>query len=235
MTISRKSTIPAASSMIELLSYAQVEGHLCGVDVPHWATDTSVEELIEALRLIGDGTWLLDMEDYGDISAQNAADKWLRDFMEGRPVRHPDDPRPQAAGAPTSQADDGGNPDAAVSLAEYLEQLSPEARKRWEKRLASANFASAAHGCIESMAELLATCGVAEEAAFLEYRSPLLHSGQPIDKDLRALASHLLSPENRALLFETIRPYGCDLGRAEKRVRAILVQLKKLPPASAVA
>ena len=213
----------------------QMEGHLRGVDVPHWATDTSVEELLEALRLIGDGAWLLDMGNYGDISAQDAADKWLRDFMEGRPVCHPDDLRRHAADAPTSEADDGENQNAAVSLAEYLEQLNPAERKRWEKRLASGNFVSAAHACIESMAELLATCGVAEEAAFLEYRSPLLHSGQPIDQDLRALASHLLSPENRALLFETIRPYGCDLGRAEKRVRAFLVQLKKLPPASAQA
>lgn len=219
--------------MIELLSYMQVEGHLSGVEVPHWATDTSVEELLEALRLIGNGAWLLDMGNYGDISAQDAADTWLRDFMEGRPVCHPDDPRRHAAGAQTSQAEDGGSPDAAVSLAEYVEQLSPATRRRWEKRLASANFVSAAHACIESMAELLATCGVADEAAFLEYKSPLLHSGQPIDKDLRALASHLLSPENRALLFETIRPYGCDLGRAEKRVRAILIQLKKMPPASA--
>lgn len=90
MPIKRESSVPAQNSMVELLAYLQVEGYLRGVRLPQWAPGTSVEELLNAIRLIGDGEWLSD-HCYPECSPQDAADRWLRNFVSGREVDVPSD------------------------------------------------------------------------------------------------------------------------------------------------
>lgn len=233
MTITRQSTIPSSFSMAELLSFLQVDGRLRDVAVPHWATDTSVEELLDALRLIGDGEWLVEMPEYSGHSPQDAADKWLRNFMEGRPVCHPDDSRHDSNAASTTAPvfagmDEAESECSEASLAEYVATLSPTARTRFTKRLETPAFKSAALNQIMIMGKTLTLCALADERLFLAERDTLVQPGDAIDKDLRAMSLYYLAPENRAAMFQHFLEHGADLGRAEKRAKEIHGKLKKI-------
>lgn len=90
MPMTRESPVPPMRTVAELLSYLQIEGHLDGIEVPHWATGgTSVEELMLALRAVGDGEWLQEV--YPTYGPAEAADKWILGFLSGEEVVSPND------------------------------------------------------------------------------------------------------------------------------------------------
>lgn len=90
MPMTRESSVPALNTVAQLLSYLQLQGHLRGVEVPDWATGgTSVEELMRALRGIGDGEWLQQV--YPTHGPAEAADKWILGFWAGEEVASPRD------------------------------------------------------------------------------------------------------------------------------------------------
>ena len=90
MPMTRKSSVPPMRTVAEFLSYLQIEGHLDGIEVPHWATGgTSVEELMLALRGVGDAEWLQQV--YPMHGPAEAADKWIFDFLAGNEVASPRD------------------------------------------------------------------------------------------------------------------------------------------------
>ena len=90
MPMTRESSVPAMNTVAQLLSYLQIQGHLVGVQVPDWATGgTSVEELMLALRGLGDAEWLQHV--YPNLGPAEAADKWILDFLEGKEVASPRD------------------------------------------------------------------------------------------------------------------------------------------------
>jgi hypothetical protein len=90
MPIARQSNIDPLRTVSELLSHLQLQGVLDGLEVPHWATGgTSVEELILALRMAGNGEWLTEVHE--GYEAPEAMDKWIMAFLEGESVPTPTD------------------------------------------------------------------------------------------------------------------------------------------------
>lgn len=89
MPLTITSKIDPLYTVSQLLSYLQLEGHLDNLEVPDWATGgTTVEELIEALRLLGNGEWL---QEYKGGGVLEAADDWIMDLLKGKPVVTPDE------------------------------------------------------------------------------------------------------------------------------------------------
>lgn len=88
MPLIRKSPIDAMSTVAELLCLLQLEGHLDHVETPPWAEGSSVAELLEALRTLGDGCWLPANED-GERPNVSAADRWVHRYLAGQPVPLP--------------------------------------------------------------------------------------------------------------------------------------------------
>ena len=90
MPMTRESTIDPMDTVSQLLSYLQIEGHLDGIEVPDWATGgTSVEELMLALKAVGNGDWLQQV--YPTHGPAEAADRWIQDFLSGGEVASPSD------------------------------------------------------------------------------------------------------------------------------------------------
>lgn len=59
MPMTRKyKTVPANESLIELLAGLQQDEKFTLESAPAWAAGTSVEKILQALRLLGDGAWL---------------------------------------------------------------------------------------------------------------------------------------------------------------------------------
>lgn len=89
MPLTRSSKIDPLYTVSQLLAHLQLEGHLKNLRVPDWATGgTSVEELIEALQILGNGRWLQEHDEGGDL---DAVDSWISSFLKGQPVVTPDD------------------------------------------------------------------------------------------------------------------------------------------------
>ena len=76
------------STVAELLCLLQPEGHLDHVKTPPWAEGSSVAELLDALRTLGDGRWLPPNED-GERPNVSAADRWIYRYLAGQPVSLP--------------------------------------------------------------------------------------------------------------------------------------------------
>jgi hypothetical protein len=85
----QKTHIPAIDAVCQLLVELQVGGHLDGVELPDWAHGTSVHEVFNAVRLIGDATWLEGF--YEGYGPQESADRWLEEFLNGNVVPSIDD------------------------------------------------------------------------------------------------------------------------------------------------
>jgi hypothetical protein len=83
--------IPAEESLIEFLVGLQLDESLSSAPTPDWARGTSVEEIFGALRLLGDGEWLVGF--YEGCGSYESADRWLNDFFQGREVPTPSDLR----------------------------------------------------------------------------------------------------------------------------------------------
>lgn len=85
MPIQRKhKPIPAIQSLVELLIGMQFDERLIPSSTPDWAIGTSVEEIFQALRILGNGEWLDGR--YQGFGIYDNADRWLRDFFDGKPV-----------------------------------------------------------------------------------------------------------------------------------------------------
>lgn len=89
MSMRRKSEIDINYTIVQLLSALQIDGHLDLVELPDWAVGTSVSELFDAIRLIGDGEWL--EQHYPDLGNYEAADDWIEKYMKGKEVPSPED------------------------------------------------------------------------------------------------------------------------------------------------
>ena len=81
--------IASVESLIELLVGLQLDGSLSSAPTPDWARGTSVEEIYDALRLLGDGEWLAGF--YQGCGSYESADRWLSDFFQGKEVPTPGD------------------------------------------------------------------------------------------------------------------------------------------------
>ena len=90
MPITRKHrTIPANESLIEMLVGLQLDEKFRVEPAPEWAAGTSVEEIFQALRILGDGAWLEGR--YEGCGIYDSADRWLSDFFIGKTVPTPGD------------------------------------------------------------------------------------------------------------------------------------------------
>lgn len=79
------------TTLRELLVYAASQGALSGLKVPDWATGgTDFEKVLEALQILGRGTWLEDFGGYGD-GMPTDGDSWFRKYCMGHEVPTPDD------------------------------------------------------------------------------------------------------------------------------------------------
>lgn len=76
-------------SLVEMLVGLQLDEGLASGPRPEWAAGTSVAEIFDALKILGDGAWLGSR--CPEMGTYEAADGWLNDFFGGKIVPTPDD------------------------------------------------------------------------------------------------------------------------------------------------
>jgi hypothetical protein len=82
-------SISPQHSMVELLVGLQLDEGLASSTRPAWVQGSSVEEIFDALEILGDGEWLGSR--CPDLGIYEASDRWLNDFFEGKTVPTPED------------------------------------------------------------------------------------------------------------------------------------------------
>lgn len=67
----------------------QLDERLASSTRPAWVQGSSVEEIFDALEILGDGEWLGSR--CPELGVYEASDRWLNDFFEGKTVPTPED------------------------------------------------------------------------------------------------------------------------------------------------
>jgi len=217
MPITRKFTnIPPLHSMSELLVALQLDGRLDDVELPDWAPGTSVAEVFDAVRLLGDGEWV--GEAYPDYGTTEACDHWLSEFLQGKSVPLPDDP--------SSASEE----EVSNLIDEYIANaLTAKEATAFRKALKAVNFKSLAGETLVSISELTASAFVAGDVDFKKSKAkmPLLQPKMAVDPLLAAMAEFMASKCDG--IFEQFREAGIpgDAARGKKRMKGIASAVKK--------
>lgn len=219
MPMKRKfAKIDPLGSVAELLVALHLDGHLDGASLPDWASGTSVEEVFDAVRSLGDGQWLGDV--YRDCGQQEASDRWLTTFLRGEPV-------PTRADAEVL-SDDVSTSDA---VEEYIrEALTGRDATAFRKALKTKAFKDSAEAVAYCLSETVAASFIIPDAAFktLKSRQRLLEPEIAADARLAAMIESVLSraPAN---IYVDMAAAGIpgDATRGAKRLKAISAAVKK--------
>jgi hypothetical protein len=227
MPLLRNSTIDPLSTVAQLLSHLQLNGYLDNIAVPHWAEGgTSVEELIEALQVVGDGRWLVDTDDGRGV--EEASDQWLLQFLQGKPVALPDDLKHQSRSSDQELGSDidENDIDFAGILEVYLENLPEPHQQRTRARLLNEKeFATNVSKHINEVSFSLAICAIASDDEFQAHSHSCLLPQAVSDQDLRAIAIFFLQNEEALQAFAV---YGPDaVSQAKRRSLAIVEKLAR--------
>lgn len=236
----RKSPIDILHSVSELLVQLQLNGCLDSVVVPDWVKGTSVEELLDAVRYLGEGEWLEGY--YPGRGLQESADHWLHQFMIGHVV-----PTREQANAfkSANRSCDGGQSDEVVvadgdgeafridSLKEYLAHASKSAAARLIKRIDNeAGFRAVVLKNIEALAEALACAVMQTDDEFLKAKGDFifLKSHAVVDKDLVGVSKFFLDAKSGVLdyLCDAFGVADSERTTARKRVGETAAELAKL-------
>ena len=228
MPITRTSKIDPISSVAQLLSFLQLEGHLDHIEVPDWATGTSVEELMTALETLGNGEWLRGV--HQGAGALEAADSWISDFLKGNQVVTPDDILDAAGVEPDESIEldiPGATEDSLDILSEYLRTLPASRKAPLIARLEDPDdLGDIGPKHVEGIAMSIGACGFADDAQFKAFEPPFLTPSYAKDADLAAMSLHFL--ESRMDAFIGFGLHGAALERADNRAKALLNKVHEL-------
>lgn len=216
MPLIRKSHIDPLRTVSELLSHLQLEGMLDDLEVPHWATGrTSVEELILALRTVGDGEWLTEV--YERHGPAEAADKWILTFLAGESVPTPDD----LAGGEEPEL-----PSMGVVKAQFFAAL-PGEEERVRARLDDArDLAELGPRHISELAQSMAACAVMPESEYASHEHPCLDRSRIVDRDLLAVSLFHLGNKKILAAFGSIgEGYAAQVTKRSALLRSQLTDL----------
>jgi hypothetical protein len=209
MPIVQQSKIDPLRTVSELLSHLQLEGVLDGLEVPHWATGgTSVEELILALRMAGDGEWLTEV--YKGHGTPEAMDKWIMAFLEGETVPTPND---------LHEAMDSELPNME-SVKAYFVAALPDEKERIIARLDDpSDLAMLGPQHIVELAQSMASCAVLPEDEYELHEHRCLDRTRMEDLDLLAVSLFYLGKED---VLEEFGSLGEEYAEQAKTRTAIL-------------
>jgi hypothetical protein len=229
MPIKREFTrIPALGSAAQLLVALQVDGHLDGFEVPDWATGTSVEELLNAVRSLEDGEWLEGV--YPDHGLLESADRWLESFMNGEEVPTQEDAEAIRAKRDAPAEDGGalGNASIERALMTYAGKVPLARRAAFAKKLTKAKFLDLARRCYFSLGLAVGALMVEEtEAAIkaMEDKFTFLDPQCLKDPDLVAMMMTYLS-DDFADTLDNFELSAAEIKRANKRAKAMVARIK---------
>lgn len=246
MPLQRKMThIPALDSMCQLLAELQLGGHLNGVELPDWATGTSVEEVFNAVRHIGDAEWLDGV--YDGYGPQQSADRWLEEFMNGKEVPDIDDAKRLSAGdarefdidAYLANVEDCDEEEAQArkGIAEFLSSIPESDSHRFKQRLEqTAGFYTAAVHNINVLGMAMAASLAVDDEKFssLNAQFTFLEPAAAGDPQLAQMSKHYLI-DNYDSFLDAFEPEKATRAKAVKRIKALGAKLKKAIKATSAA
>ena len=240
MAMKRRMThIPPMDSVCQLLVELQVAGHLDGVELPGWATGTSVEEAFKAVRYIGDAEWLDGV--YDGFGPQESADIWLENFLNGNEVPNMDDAAAMV-GNPNADTDEDDEEEGEVdkvrdSIHQFLATLPRASAERFKKRFEEdEEFEAAARSNLTALSVAMASTFAADEAQFSEFQSKFTFL-DPLairDPDLLNMSKFILI-DNVEDFLNSIDLDDATLAMARKRIKAITAKFKKAQKTAAKA
>lgn len=225
MPLSRSSKVDSLYTVAQLLSHLQLNGHLDNIAVPDWAEGgTSVEELMEALRVLGNGRWLVDADD--GRGAEEAADQWLLEFFQGSAVPSREDLKPKSHSRDHYSGAEIDEPagDFTGMLEAYFEMLPENHQQRARARLLNEkDFLKIATKHIHGISDSLAVCALAPDDDFQAHSHECLEPEAMSDQDLRAMAIFFLQHEET---LQASAEFGPDaVTNARRRSLAIVKAL----------
>jgi hypothetical protein len=223
MPLTRQFTkIPALRPALELLVALQVDGHLDGFETPSWATGTSVEELLDALRSLEDGEWLAGV--YPGHGLFESADRWIGDFMDGNEVPTKAD----VVDASNQDEDDDDEGRALGGLMEYLKHAPAELRARFEQRLEDPRFRDLALRSFNSLGLAVASMVGAsdEELEAMDGEFIFLQQASAQDKDLAAMSLSFMK-DNFDAILASLDLEEVTAKRAKKIAKTMVARIEK--------
>ena len=206
--------------LVEILVDVQLEGSFEKYSAPGWSEGTACEEVINAVRLIGDGEWL--SEHYAEGAAQGNAEKWLTEYLEGKSVPLPTDKRaePKVKTKKSSRSDVSVPLDKSLpeALQEYLSHQPNELRERLSKRLKDGATLKKFVQNINDTAMAIGLCIVpdVDDRAFETAEKPYMAPEALADEDMLAMSRYFLV-ELSEELFDNYGVAGPQLKIARAR------------------
>lgn len=227
--------IPAMDSVCQLLVELQLGGHLDGVELPGWATGTSVEEVFKAVRYIGDAEWLDGVHE--NLGPQESAELWLEHFLMGKEVPDIEEAEviirnSEASGDDASEHD---APDLRKSVYEFLDNIPKDLATRFKSRFEhEEGFEAIAVQNMQAVGLALASCLGADDKQFsaVQAQFTFLNPESTGDQDLAVMTKYFLVDYSEEFLD------GVDVGLAtrikgSKRVKTLAAKFNKAMKATA--
>lgn len=224
--------IPAMDSVCQLLVELQMAGHLDGVELPDWATGTSVEEVFNGVRYVKDAEWLDGV--YEGYGPQESADRWLEEFLNGKDVPDIEDAARIVAESNGDDSDDE-EADPKKLFAEYLDDIPKAAVARFNKRLEKENgFEASAIQNFQALGLAMAVSFMADDTEFKTAHAEFtfLNPESAGDPELAAMSKYYLI-DNYERFLDGLDAVGIRRVTATKRIKVIGTKLNKAIKATA--
>ena len=206
--------------LVEILVDVQLEGSFEKYDAPHWSEGTACEEVINAVRLIGDGEWL--SEHYAVGAAQGNAEQWLTEYLQGKSVPLPTDkavPKKTKNASKTSSAA-SIDPSLPEAIQEYLSNVSAKIRDRLSERLSDDGTLDKFVKHMEDLGMGIGLCLAPNvtEKMFMSTEKPFMDPAALADIDMLLMSRyHLVDCAEE--LFEVYEVSGPQLKTARARCK----------------
>lgn len=222
MPLVRQSKIPALYDAGQLLAHLQISGYLDNLDVPDWADGTSVEELINALKTLGEGEWLITPS---NESAPDLAGRWVCLYLDGARVPTPDE---TIAGIEPifARAAAGDLEESIPSLLEYAHTLDENQKQAFIKRSTSdAKFARAMLEHTDGLAMTNAACVALSRAKYEAYEHRCLSPESLTDPDMLQMTLTVLTSKR---VFDEMAELGEKaVKQGKSRAKALATQVRQ--------